>query len=140
MKKYYVLMLAGIMTLGLMSCSEDAPVNPGGNQQNNQEMGTLQKLAQEWTLTETFENGQQKTSNGSTQYLFSRDGAFFFLNNNEWMALGSYTWIDSDSSAISMLLTGMNQPMIWNFQTLSEDELNTEFTTNGKTFVYHYDR
>jgi hypothetical protein len=145
MKKAYLLMMVGCMLLTMVSCSEDAPVTPTQTDDKNDdepkpELGTLQKLAQTWILEETYENGVQKTSGGTGEYLFTEEGAFFFNANGNWNAIASYEFTGSDSSTIAVTFTGTNVPIDMELKTLTESELKTEFVTNGNTLNYNYTR
>ncbi len=147
MKKAYLLMMAGCLLFSMISCSEDAPVTPTQQNDDNQddkndkpELGTIEKLAQTWILEETYENGVQKTSGGTGEYLFTADGAFFFNSNGNWNAIGSYDFTGSDSTTIAVTFTSTNEPINMELKTLNETELKTEFVTNGNTLNYNYKR
>ncbi|MCB0734618.1 MAG: hypothetical protein H6608_12280 [Flavobacteriales bacterium] len=142
MTKAYVLLIAGILMV-MASCKDDTPVtttttNNGGG--NEKEMSTLEKFAQTWTLSETFENGVQKTSNGTGEYLYSEDGVFFFKYNDNWTVVGTYVFTGSDSTQFDLTFTGTSNPVSMDITSLNETELKTEFVTNGKTFNYNYTR
>lgn len=141
MKTIYLLMITGLVLM-LASCSDDSTVpTPNPDQQKEEpEMGTLEKLAQTWVLAETYENGQQKTSGGTQEYMFTEEGGFFVGANGTWNAIGSFTFENSDSLYINMLFTGLNNPVIMQLKTLTETELKTEFVTGSSTLNYNYTR
>lgn len=129
------------MMLAVASCSDDSQTTPTPKEEEKKaEMSTVEKLSQEWTLRETFENDIQKTSDGTGKYLFTEEGAFFFQLNGNWEVLGTYEFTGSDSSAISVLFANTSSPVEMELQTLTETELKTKFVTNGKTLRYNYVR
>ena len=134
-------MITGLILM-LASCSDDTAVpTPGPDQKNEEpEMGTLEKLAQTWVLTETYVNGEQQTSNGTKQYMFTEEGGFFVGANGTWSAIGSFDFENSDSLYINMLFTGLNNPVIMQLNTLTETELKTQFTNGSSTLNYNYSR
>jgi hypothetical protein len=136
------LAIIAMSALAFSACSDETPV-PSPNLppvQEEVELTRVEKLAQEWTLEKTFENGNPKTENGTERYLFDENGGFYISQNGNWNAMGVYRWVGEDSSAILMSLHGLNTPIIMEIKTLSETALNTEFETSGKTFRYNYVR
>jgi hypothetical protein len=140
--KNFTFTLIALSLLLFASCSDESPtpINTNNDKIEEVDLSNLEKLAQTWTLEETYRDGVIQTSDGKDEYLFSEDGAFFFKSNNNWSAIGSYEFTGSDSTSISVLLTGINTPMIMDLKILDEKTLDTEFVSGGKTLLYHYVR
>jgi len=123
------------------SCSDDTVVpSPVNTTPEEVEMSTLEKLAQEWVLDETFKNGQLLNENGTGEYLFGWDGGFFFNSRGSWEPFGNYEFENADSNSLSMLFTGTSTPVTMHIHTLTETELKTEFESGGSKFNYNYIR
>lgn len=133
-----------MVIVSFAACSDEtpAPSSPKSNPiPQERELTRVEKLAQEWVLFETFENDVPKTQNGTQMYLFDEYGAFFTKSRSgDWMAIGNYQWAGSDSSAISVLLHGLNTPFLMEIKTLNDTALRTEFVSAGKILKYHYIR
>ncbi len=144
MKINYIILLATALIMTVRSCSDDS-VTPTPIQQDDNkeepELSIMDKIAQEWVLKETFRNGQAETTDGATKYLFTEEGAFFFLmNNDSWEPIGTWEFSVSDSSSIDVLFMGTEDPVNMELKTLTETELKTEFVVNGSTLNYNYVR
>jgi len=143
MKINYVILLATALIITVSSCSDD-PVTPTPIQQDNNEevpeLSIMDKITQEWVLKETFRDGQPETTNGTTEYLFTEEGAFFFLvGSDNWEPIGTWQFA-SDSTSIDVIFTGTENPVNMELKTLTETELKTEFVVNGSTLNYNYVR
>ena len=144
MKINYIILLATALILTMSSCSDDS-VTPTPIQQDDNkeepELSIMEKIAQEWVLKETFRNGQAETTDGTTKYLYTEEGAFFFLmNNDNWQPIGTWEFAAADSSSIDVIFMGSETPTNMELKTLTETELKTEFVVNGSTLNYNYVR
>jgi len=144
MKINYIILLATALIMTMSSCSDDS-VTPTPIQQNDNkeepELSIMEKIAQEWVLKETYRNGQAETTDGTTKYLFTEEGAFFFpMKDDSWQPIGTWTFAAADSSSIDVIFMGSETPTNMELKTLTETELKTEFVVNGSTLNYNYVR
>lgn len=145
MKRNYLFLIVAGLIMAMSSCSDDTvtptPLPDNNNEQNEVELSIMEKISQEWVLKETFRNGQQETSDGTTRYLFTEEGAFFTeLRSGSWEPIGSWNFATSDSSSIDVIFLGSESPTNMELKALTESELKTEFVVNGNTLNYNYVR
>jgi hypothetical protein len=100
----------------------------------------LELLCQTWTLHETYENSVLKTSSGTGQYQFTRQGNFKHYYNNSWNDIGTFDFTGSDSTAISVVFMGSTNPIGMSLEQINETILNTRFNSGGKSYLYKYKR
>ena len=95
----------------------------------------------EWVLKETFEDGVQKTTNGTGQYRFTKNGKFAFKESGIWQDIGTYSWLNSDSNAIWMNFGGGGaSEILMQIKKLDEHNYHSEFGSAGKKLNYNYTR
>lgn len=138
MKRFNTLFTA-VLLVSLAACSKKDSTSPGDPAPATVQKSKLDMLCQTWTLTETYEDGQKKTSGGTEKYQFTRQGRFKFLDNSTWMDIGTFDF-PKDSASIKVYFMGSSTPVVMTFKTLSDTDLKTEFTSGGKTLNYNYKR
>ncbi len=137
MKKAYFITIVLLTTLA-MSCKKSSK-GPGNNT-NTPRVSQNALLCNEWILSETYEDGVQKTTGGTGKYRFTTDGEFQYYYNNNWTKAGTYQWNDTDSNSISVLFVGTSMSYWWTILKLDDKNYNTEFMSGGTKFNYNYTR
>ncbi len=142
MKKFHIITLAALL-MGFASCQKKDSTAPAKNTgTNNQPVkkSKLELLCQTWTLDETYEDGVRKTTGGTGQYLYTRQGNFKFYTNGAWSDIGTYDFPSKDSVAIGVVFMGTSNTIVMSLKTLDEKNLKTEFIAGGKKLNYNYKR
>ena len=138
MRKIYPLLIL-LVGVSFYGCNDDS-VEPTP-QEETPKASQESLLAQKWILSETFEDGVQKTSNGTGEYEFTKDGAFRFKSEQGvWSDIATYSWNDEDSVSLSVIFTGSINTLHWNIETLDDSNLKTMFYSGSKQFHYNYSR
>lgn len=143
MKTKHLLYSAAIIVIAFTACkksSGDPKNNNPGNTNTTPKTSTLGKIAQTWTLKETYEDGVKKTSDGTGQYRFDRAGNFGFYYQNNWENIATYSFFDKDSNTMNVLFMGSSVGMTWTIKSLTDKELKTEFYSGTKKMNYNYVR
>ncbi len=137
MKKNHFITLA-VLLICFAACKKKDGTDPVNNTGNNTpKKSQLELLCQTWTLDQTYEDGTLKTSGGTDQYQYTKQGSYKMLQNGTWTDKGSFDFT-SDSASVAMLI-GITTT-IWALKTLDEKTLKTEFTEGGKKMNYNYKR
>jgi len=133
-------MFTAVVLVSLAACSKKDSSSPTSNQSTTTpQKSKLEMVCQTWTLTETYEDGQLKSSGGTEKYQFTRQGKFKFLDNSSWEDIGTFDF-PKDSASIRVFFMGSMTPTTMTLKTLSDTDLKTEFTSGGKTLNYNYKR
>ncbi|MCB9251586.1 MAG: hypothetical protein H6605_03915 [Flavobacteriales bacterium] len=140
MKKINLLSIVTILLVFAACQKESTPVTSVKNDDPVvKEKSKLELLCNKWTLKETYTDGVLTQKNGMGQYWFDRENIFNFYSNGEWTGIGTYYFINKDSTSFSLYL-GTTTGFDVKIKSLTENELKTEFVTGGKTLNYNYVR
>jgi len=138
MRKIYPLLIL-LIGASFYACNDETVEPTQKEEEPKKSQQSL--LAQKWILTETFEDGEQKTANGTGEYEFTKDGVFRFKSEQGvWSDIATYSWNDSDSISLSVIFTGSINTLHWNIETLNDTELKTMFYAGSKQLHYNYSR
>ena len=138
LKHLTYLIICGVI---IFSCKKDKGNTNNSNNNTNKTPSKMGLICNQWTLKETYEDGIQKSANGTDQYRFQADGKFMYKNGSTWEEIGTYTFNDKDSTSISTLFNGMTMSYWMTLKQFDEHNCNTEFiVTGGKKLEYRYVR
>jgi len=137
MKKIHIITLLALV-MGFTACSTKKEDPSPSTNNSTPKKSKLALLCQTWILDETYEDGVKKTSGGTDQYQYTKQGQFKFNYNGTWTDIGSYDFTSKDSTAISVLFGSTTTVMA--LKTLDDKNLKTEFMSGGKKLNYNYKR
>lgn len=100
----------------------------------------MELLNQIWVLKETFEDGVQKTSNGTDKYEFNKYGSFRSEFSGRLHDIGTYKFTTKDSNELEVTLKVEPSPYTWKLLKLDAKLLKTEFISGTKKINYIYTR
>jgi len=133
--------LALIVTFFVSCKKEEATVTPAPTPNPKPQKASKNSMFNNiWTLKETYEDGVQKTSNGTGRYEFTKFGGFRAEFNGVFEDIGSYEFTTKDSNEVKVSVIGGGPAFTWTLVKLEEKVLNTEFTASGKRLKYNYVR
>lgn len=138
MKRFNTLFTA-VLLVSLAACSKKESTSPSEQTPATVKKSKIDMFCQTWTLAETYENGQMKTSGGTEKYQFTRQGKFKFLDNSSWTDIGTFDF-PKDSASFKVYFMGTSTPVVMTLKTLNDTDLKTEFSSGGKTLNYNYKR
>ncbi|MES2617935.1 MAG: hypothetical protein V4613_08650 [Bacteroidota bacterium] len=119
------------------ACKKTETENPP---QSTRPPSKKELLNQVWVLKETFENGMQKTTNGTGRYEFNRYGNFRAEISGTFKDIGTYKFTTTDSNELKVTLTGVMTPYTWKILKLDDKNLQTEFMSGTTKNNYNYAR
>ncbi len=131
-----------LLLAGLMACKKEdkSPTNNPTTTPVVKQPSKKALLNQVWILKDTYENGVQKTSNGTGRYEFNTYGNFRAELNGTFQDIGTYKFTTSDSNELSVKFNGTLTPYTWKLLKLDEKSLNTEFMAGTTKNNYNYTR
>lgn len=127
-----------LMFLSITACKKESKTPTPTT--NSKPLSKMALLNQNWVLKETYENGVQKSSNGTGKYEFNRYGNFRSDVSGTMQDIGTYKFTNNDSNELRVTFNGLSTPFIWKLVKLDEKALNTEFVSGGTKFNYNYAR